>query len=301
MNTVSPFRFKIILAVIVIAAAAISFLYPHMVKNNSGAKYKIGVCDWMLLKRQRLGAFYIAGEIGVTGVEVDMGKLGDRESFQNRFRDVDEQIRFQNAAAYLGIEICSIALSAFYGQPLAGRDNLEALIDESLWTMKQLDVKVAFLPLGVHGDLVKYPELRPVIIEKLKMIARKSEPEGIIWGIETSYDAEQEARLIDEVGSPSVKSYFNFSNALQNGRDVCRELTVLGKDRIIQIHCTDEDGVLLEYNERLNMKKVKKTLDTMGWTGWLVMERSRDKDNPHDIHWNYGSNAGYLNRIFLNQ
>ena len=26
------------------------------------------------------------------------------------------------------------------------------------------------------------------------------------------------------------------------------------------------------------MDKVKKTLDKMGWSGWLVVERSRDKE-----------------------
>ena len=35
----------------------------------------------------------------------------------------------------------------------------------------------------------------------------------------------------------------------------------------------------LPFNERLDIKKVKNTLDKMGWSGWLVVERSRDKDD----------------------
>src|ERR1041385_5304428 len=47
------------------------------------SRYKIAVCDWMILKRQKLGAFQLTKEIGADGVEVDMGPLGDRETFDS--------------------------------------------------------------------------------------------------------------------------------------------------------------------------------------------------------------------------
>jgi hypothetical protein len=43
----------------------------------------------------------------------------------------------------------------------------------------------------------------------------------------------------------TIKSYFNFSNAIKNGRDLHAELKILGK-HIVQIHSTNEDGVWLE-------------------------------------------------------
>src|SRR5262245_27369661 len=51
--------------------------------DKSGMRYKIGICDWMILKRQRLGAFQLTKDIGADGVEVDMGSLGQRETFEN--------------------------------------------------------------------------------------------------------------------------------------------------------------------------------------------------------------------------
>jgi sugar phosphate isomerase/epimerase len=108
-------------------------------------------------------------------------------------------------------------------------------------------------------------------------------------------------KLLDEIASPGIKSYFNFANALQNGRDLIEEIKILGRERICQIHCTDEDGVLLEHNERLDMQEVKSTLDEMGWTGWLVIERSRDASNPRDVVGNYGANTKYLKTIFQNK
>lgn len=50
-------------------------------------RYQIGVCDWMVLKRQKLGEFKLAQELGCDGIEMDMGGLGSRNSFDNKMRD----------------------------------------------------------------------------------------------------------------------------------------------------------------------------------------------------------------------
>jgi sugar phosphate isomerase/epimerase len=164
--------------------------------------------------------------------------------------------------------------------------------------MKQMNVKIGFLPLGVKGDLVKRPELRPAVVERLKAIAPKAEAAGVTIGIETSLDAAGDVQLLKDIGSPAIRIYFNFANALQAGRDLFAELRMLGKERICRIHCTDEDGDLLENNKRLDMQKVKRMLDEMGWNGWLVLERSRDRNDPRNVKRNFGANAKYLKTIF---
>jgi sugar phosphate isomerase/epimerase len=116
--------------------------------------------------------------------------------------------------------------------------------------------------------------------------------------VETALDAAGEVKLLEEIGSPAVRSYFNFSNALQNGRDLDTELRTLGKDRICQIHATDQDGVWLENNPRINLPKVRETLDDMGWRGWLVIERSRDARDARNVRRNFGANAAYLKKVF---
>src|SRR5215831_5024690 len=130
------------------------------------------------------------------------------------------------------------------------------------------------------------------------MAGQKAEAGGVIIGVETALDAAGDVQLLKEVGSPAVRIYFNFANALQGGRDVCSELKTLGKDRICQIHCTDEDGVWLQDNKRLDMRKVKKTLDEMGWSGWLVLERSRDAKDPKNVRKNFGANTAYVKSVF---
>jgi len=46
------------------------------------------------------------------------------------------------------------------------------------------------------------------------------------------------------------------------------------------------------------MIKVKTVLHEMGWCGWLVVERSRDTNDVHNVKKNYGTNIEYLKRIF---
>jgi len=72
----------------------------------------------------------------------------------------------------------------------------------------------------------------------------------------------------------------------------------LGKDRICMIHATNKDSVWLENDTQIDMYKVKKCLDEMGWSGWLVIERSRDVKKPSDTKYNYGANTAYLKKVF---
>jgi sugar phosphate isomerase/epimerase len=261
-------------------------------------RYKIAVCDWMILKRQKLGAFQLTKDIGADGVEVDMGGLGTRETFENKLTDQVTRESFLNKAKELDLQISSIAMSGFYAQSFAERPGVDRMVKDCIETMKLIGVKVGFLPLGVKGDLVKYPELRPAIIERLKMVGAEAEKAGVVIGIETALDANAELKLLKDIGSPSVKSYFNFANALQNKRDLYKELKILGKEYICQIHCTDEDGVWLRNNQRIDLKKVKSVLDKMDWRGWLVIERSRDANDPRNVKANFSANAAYLKEVF---
>jgi len=268
--------------------------------QHSKQRYKVAVIDLMILKRQKLGAFQLTKEIGADGVEVDMGGLGNRPTFDNKLLIDSVRQQFLDKAKELNLEIPSIAMTGYYAQSFCQREQFLQSIQDCITTMKLMNVKVAFLPLGIQCDLVKKPELRDSVVRRLKVAGKMANEAGVIIGIETALDAKGEKKLLEEVNSPAIKSYFNFSNALKNGRDLEKELKTLGKKYIVQIHCTDDDGVLLKDNTRLDMKKVKKTLDKMGWSGWLVIERSRDAKEPTNVKKNFGSNTAYVKSIFQN-
>lgn len=261
-------------------------------------RYKISVCDWMILKRQKIGEFALARTIGCDGIEVDMGGLGKRDTFDNKLRYPHFQKLFKEKAKENQVEISSIAMSGFYGQSILDRDNYVDLVQDCLNTMKAMNVRTAFLPLGVC-NLTKNPELRPELVRRMKVIGDMAAKEGRIISIETSLDAQGDVELLKDINSKGIRIYFKFQNALDAGRDVCRELEILGKDNLCElIHCTDTDGVTLDKNTRMDMHKIKATLDRMGWSGWLVIERSRDKNDVHNVKKNYGTNAAYLKSVF---
>ena len=276
-------------------------LLPRAVAAAAQAKkltYKIAVVDLMILKRQKLGAFQLTKDIGADGVEVDMGGLGQRETFDSQLAKPEIRQQFLDKARELNLEICSLAMTGFYAQSFATRPTYQRMVQDCLDTMQALNVKVAFLPLGTQGDLVKNPELRPAIVERLKVVGKMAQKAGVVIGIETSLDARGEVELLRDVNSKHIQIYFNFSNPLKAGRDLHEELRILGRKRICQMHCTDEDGVWLQNNTRLDLRKVKQTLADMGWQGWLVIERSRDAADARNVKKNFGANTAYLKSIF---
>lgn len=268
--------------------------------QSSGAnqRYKVAVVDLMILKRQKLGAFQLTKDIGADGVEVDMGGLGNRETFDNQLAKDSVRKQFLDKAKQLNLEIPSMGMTGFFAQSFAERPTAVKAVTDCINTMKQMNIKVGFLPMGIKGDLVKYPNLRPAIVSRLKEVGKIAENAGVVIGIETSLDAKSELQLLKDIGSPAIKSYFNFQNALDNNRDLEKELQILGKKNIVMIHCTDTDGQWLQNDPKINMEKVKATLDKMGWSGWLVIERSRDTKDVHNVKWNYSANTAYLKSVF---
>lgn len=295
-------RFKkyIIVAVLALFSTTFNSCVSAQSSNKKEERYKIAVCDWMILKRQKLGAFGLASEIKADGIELDMGGLGNRPTFDSKLGDPIERQKFLDKSKEVNVGISSIAMSGFYAQSFAKRETITPIIEDCIKTMKDMNVKVAYLPLGTESDLVKNPELRPVIVERLKWAGKKVGKIGGVIAIETSLDATEEKKLLEEVGSKYIKSSFNFANAADNGRDIVSELKILGKKHLAQIHASNTDKVWLENDKAIDMPKIKATLDEMKWSGWLIVERSRDVNIVRDVKANYGANVAYLKRIFQN-
>lgn len=269
-------------------------------QSSKKQRYKVAVCDWMILKRQKLGSFALAAEIKADGIELDMGGLGNRPTFDSKLGDPVERQKFLDKSKELNIGISSIAMSGFYAQSFAKRESITLMIEDCAKAMKNMKVKVAYLPLGTECDLVKNPELRPIVIERLKWAGKQVGKIGGVIAIETSLNATEEKKLLEEIDCKYIKSSFNFANAVDNGRDIATELKILGKKYLAQIHASTTDNVWLENDKNVDMPKIKKTLDDMKWSGWLIVERSRDVTQVHNVKANYGANVAYLKRIFQN-
>ena len=165
-------------------------------------------------------------------------------------------------------------------------------------------VKVILMAFFGHAGLkADDKESMRRLVDLLKEVCPRAEKAGLVLGLENYLSAEDNVSLMDRVGSPALQVYYDVANMNKAGYDIYKEIRQLGKDRICQIHCTDQDGVWLQNNTRLDMDRVKQTLDRLGWHGWLVIERSRDarRTGASDVVWNYGANTRYMKSIFQSQ
>lgn len=275
-------------------------VFPAYLRISAGGnRYKVAACDWMMLKRQKLGSFKLMHELGGDGVEMDMGGLGVRDTFDNKFHHRHFRKLFRETADSLGVLVPSVAMSGFYGQSFLTHHNYKALVEDCLSTMRVMDSKVAYLPLGgIKEDWTKPGPARDELVKRLHVAGVMAEADGLVIGIRTPLDAKENIRLLKEIDSPGIKIYYSFQTALDNHRDIISELKTLGKDRICQIHASNTDGVTLDRDTALDMPKIKETLDKMGWSGWLVVERSRDVKEVRNVKKNFGTNIRYLKEVF---
>ena len=267
--------------------------------NTLSHRYKVAACDWMMLKRQQLGEFKLSHEIGADGVEMDMGGLGKRDTFDNKLHQVYFQELFKKTAAEYQIEVPSIAMSGFYGQSFLKHRNYRVLIDDCIKTMQVMGAKIAYLPLGGCGnDWKTDDEQRRRLVSRLHVAGEMAHSEGLVIGIRTGLSAKEDIKLLEQINSEGIQIYFSVQEALDNKRDLYKELKTLGRKRICQIHISETDGVTLPHSKNIDMHRVKEQLDKMGWSGWLVVERSRDAGDVRNVKKNFGMNIRYLKEVF---
>ena len=285
------------------AAAAASWVLPRALLSQATTaratdqRYKVAASDWMMLKRQTPGALTRAAECGLDGVEVDMGPLGKRPDFENKLRDAEFRAKYLAQAKELNLAISSLAMSAFYGQPVADHPNAERFCTEWIELMPQIGTRVGFLPVIFAKD-DEQPAALAKVVSLMKRVASKAEGAGVVIGLNTPLDAAGNVKLLDDIGSPAVRIAYNCGEAVDVNRDVYAELKQLGKDRIAQVIPTLSDGVWLEHDKRLDVPKLKTVLDDLGWSGWLVLQRSRDAKKARDVRYNFAANGKYVKSIF---
>ena len=278
-----------------------AFMVLTALQNGVAAQqqYRVAACDWMMLKRQKLGEFQLAHDIGADGVEVDMGPLGKREKFDNKLRDPHFQQLFRRTADSLGIAVPSIAMSGFFAQSLLARDNYKELVSDCLNTMDSMGADIAFLPLGGSGQEWKESgEAHDKMVLRLHEIGEMALQRNKVVAIRTALDARANLLLLKAVNSKGIKIYYNLQDAVDQGLDVYKDLKKLGAKHIAQIHASLTDSVTLDKDPRIDLHKVKKVLDEMKWNGWLVVERSRNANDVRNVRGNFGTNVAYLKEIF---
>ena len=269
-------------------------------QSQDSARYQIGVCDWMVLKRQKLGEFQLAHDLGCNGIEIDMGGLGQRDSFDNKLRNPQEAAHFKRVADSLSIAIGAVAMSGFYAQDLTQRNNYMDLVEDCFNTMDLMgNVRVAFLPLGGCGNnWATDRDKRREVVSRLHQIGERAKARGKVVGIDTPLDAQGNLKLLREIRSEGISIFYKLQTAVELGLDIAKDMRRLGARNICAIHASNTDGVWLRNDSLIDMAAIKQALDQMQWSGWMFVERSRDTSMVRNVRMNYGSNVHFLRTTF---
>jgi len=250
--------------------------------------FKLAVCDWTIGKTTDPGSLEAAKRIGLDGVQVDFGRAEDNLPLF----DADLQRRFLDEVLRQDIEIASLAMGVLNNIPYKSDPRAERWVNEGIDVCTILGVDVVLLAFFGNGDLQDDDKGKDVVVERLKRVAPKAEEAGVFLGVESWLSAEEHLEIIDRVGSPAVKVYYDVANSHKAGYDIYKEIRLLGKN-ICEFHAKDYDD--LYGKGSIDFERVREVIDDIGYRGWLVMEGTK---MPLGVEASCRYDAEYLRGIF---
>ena len=250
--------------------------------------FKIGVCDWSLGKMADPGCFAVAKEIGLDGVQVSLGTVGNNM----HLRQKDVQQKYLAESRKHGVEIASLAIGTLNSIPYKSDPRTEQWVTDSIDVCKALGVEVVLLAFFSNGDLRGDHKGIDEVVRRLKKVAPKAESQGVILGIESWLSAWETKDIIDRVGSPSVQMYYDVGNSHKQGYDIYEEIRWLGNKHICEFHA--KDYKFLFGQGKVNFPAVRLAMDDIGYSGWIQIEGAK----PLGLVESYKQNAKYLRSVF---
>ena len=259
---------------------------------DSRRKFLIGACDWSLGKDSDPAAFDVAKQIGLDGLMVNMGSLKNNLHLRNK----NIQQAYVEASRRTGVKISSLAIGELNNVPYKSDPQTEEWVWDSIDVARALGVSVILLAFFAKNDLRNDEAGKMEVIKRLKMVAPKAEKEGIILGVESYLDAAGHLDIIEGVGSKNVKAYVDFRNTADAGYDVLKEVKLLGRDNICELHMK-ENGFLLGQGS-LPWQQIRDLMYEMGYygDGWMQIESAKPKDA--EVVASYKHNLQFLQKLF---
>jgi sugar phosphate isomerase/epimerase len=262
--------------------------FDALLGGPAGQGFKIAVCDWTIGKRTDPASLEMAKRLELDGVQVDFGSGQEDLPLFNP----ELQKKFLQAAKKHNVQIASLALGILNNVPYKSDPRAERWLAESIDVCKAMGVGVVLVAFFGRADLRNDKKGTDVVVEQLKRVAPKAEEAGVFLGFESWLSAEQHLDIIDRVGSPAVKVYYDVGNSHKAGYDIYEEIRLLGK-QICEFHAKDYDD--LYGRGTIAFEEVRRAMDDIGYRGWIVMEGT---EMPLGLEESCRYDAQYLRRIF---
>ncbi len=257
-------------------------------EEKAPAGFKLAVCDWTIGKKTDPGSFEVAKRIGLDGVQVDFGG-GDGPP---QLFDEELQQKMLKEARKRKMEIASLAMGVLNNIPYKSDLRAERWVRQAIGVAEQMNVNVILLAFFGAGDLKNDEQGMNMTVQRLRRVAPEAEMANVTLGIESWLSAEQHIDIIERVGSPAVKVYYDVANSHKAGYDIYKEIRQLGP-HICEFHAKDYDD--LYGKGSIDFEEVRRAMDDIGYRGWLVMEGTK---MPLGVEESCRYDAEYLRGIF---
>lgn len=214
-----------------LGAALMAKAYPgRSAVQTPNARFKIGACDWSIGPAGDVNAFTKAKRIGLDGVQVSLNTATDHE----HLRRPEVQRTHIEAAKQAGVRFGGLAIGLLNEIPYKSDPRTEQWVHDSVDVAKALGVKNVLLAFFSKNDLRNDKKGTQVVIDRLKAVAPRAEQAGVVLGIESWLSAPEHMAIINAVGSPAVKVYYDVCNSSVMGYDIISEIQTLGKEQICE-------------------------------------------------------------------
>jgi L-ribulose-5-phosphate 3-epimerase len=276
---------------VLLASAAFDEEDGLKIRHPFAPKYQIGACDWSVGRQLSPEAFERAKRIGLDGIQVSYNTGKDEKGLS-----VPETLQaIRDASARTGVKVSSLAIGELNRVPYKSQPKTEEWVWNSVDAAKALGVKVILLAFFSDGDLRNDDAGKKAVTERLKKVAPHAEKQGITLGIESWLSGQEHLDIINAVGSKAVKIYYDFRNSTDAGHDIFKEIPMLGKDMICEIHMKENGQRLGE--GPLDWPRVAKAVKDIGYEGWMQIEGATPQGA--EIIPCYQHNLNYLKGLFL--
>jgi sugar phosphate isomerase/epimerase len=254
---------------------------------------RVGIMDGILGHSSRPEAIAAAARLGFEGVQITLGKAVapnkltlSSVSLQARFREAAKKYKIALASTYLDV----LHVNCLKNDPLAPR-----WIREGIAITGALNAGILMLVFFGKCSLESRADCDS-IVKPLRAAARDAQNAGIVLGFENTLSAKDNMRILEQVGSPALKVWYDIGNSTNIGHyDAPAEIRALGRERICQFHIKDKgylgDGAV-------NVSACLQAIADIGFHGFTVLETAAPSgDRLADAARNLGIYRKLMDRV----
>jgi TonB family protein len=274
----------------IVSAALLTAALAAMIIDataEEGLRIRLGVCDWTIGKAGDPAALGLAGSLGIDGVQISLVPKGDTLALA----DQALQSAYIKAAVEAGVAIASLAIGDLNDVPLKSDPRAERWLGEGIDIASAMGVKVILVPFFGKGDLKGDPAGVDAVVAALKRLAPKAEAKSVVLALESWLSAGENMAILDRVGSPAVRVYYDVANSQEAGYPILDEILLLG-NRIVEFHAKDTKD--LYGKGSIDFPAVRKAMEDISYQGWLVMEGTK---MPLGLEASVRYDADYLRKV----